>query len=59
MPRKIFSLQDNEFTLPQFTIWEDGSWYRAYMRFNGFIERYYGGPLFGTPDERMMLDAEG
>lgn len=47
MPRKVYSLQDNEFDLPQHSIWEDGSWYRATWNFEtDEVEREFGGPLF-------------
>ena len=49
MPRKIFAFTPDEINFPQFTIWEDGSWYRSWLT-QGVPERACGGPLFGTPE---------
>ena len=49
MPRKIYALDPDEISVPQFTIWEDGSWYRSWLT-QGEVQRDYGGPIFGTPE---------
>ena len=42
--RKVFALDYTEAKIPQFTVWEDGSWYRSTGS-----ERQCAGPMFGTP----------
>ena len=46
---KIFWLHDDphdEFRLPQYTVWADGSFYLAWEDAHGEIQRVYAGPRF-------------
>jgi hypothetical protein len=47
MPRLLFSAQEDERSLPQFRLWEDGSWYRAYVE-SGKVIREYEGAIFNA-----------
>jgi hypothetical protein len=46
---KVFSIHEDyrdEFSLPQYSVWADGSWYLSFQVPDGSIVRLYGGPRF-------------